>query len=135
MVRLLLMKIDHASDFCLENFLCPLNQRIGQSCLLYAACKRSSHGCRSLSRALAWDDHEARGCAEPLQFLADDLLCRGVHREAKHLLADSRYFDAHTGGIQHPCGGAEQLRGCTVTGMDKRAAAPVAQRFDVWSEI
>ncbi len=60
-------------------------------------------------------DQESRGCAQPLQFLANDLFGCGVHGEAQHLLAHAGNFDAQACAVDGPRAGAEQLRGRHVT--------------------
>ena len=88
------------------------------------------HGRGGRGGAFSGDDHEARGSAEALEFLANDLLCRGVDGEGEHLFADAGHFDAQACGFKQPGGDAEQLRGGLVAGIDEGAADGVAEGVD-----
>ena len=114
-----LAEIDYAADLCLEYLLRPLHQGVGERGFLNAAGQWRGYGCGGLGGAFSGNNHEARRSAQALKFLSDDFLGRGIHRKGEHLFADSRYFDAQTGGIEQPCSGAEQLRRRVVAGMNE----------------
>src|SRR5208282_1010598 len=75
-LRSLQAKIDHAANFRMEDLLGLLDQGVGQRGLLDAAREGRGHGRCRRDSALAGNYQETGRRAHPLQFLADDLLCR-----------------------------------------------------------